>query len=150
MNQQGSCSILIQNQKLIQSAGGVVISLDGKILIVSQGGTSWSLPKGQLEANENTLEAAKREIHEESGISDLELIKELGSYTRYGIALDGGDDKRFVKTIHMFLFRTNQTQLKPIDPENPEALWLDKSEIADKLTHRKDKDFFIKSLSEID
>jgi ADP-ribose pyrophosphatase YjhB (NUDIX family) len=63
------------------SAGGVVINPLGNILLIDQG-TSWSLPKGHLHKNENPLAAAKREIFEESGIADLILIKDLGSYNR--------------------------------------------------------------------
>jgi 8-oxo-dGTP pyrophosphatase MutT (NUDIX family) len=34
--------------------------------------------------------AARREIYEESGIRDLELVRELGTYERYKIGVDGG------------------------------------------------------------
>ena len=43
------------------SAGGVVVH-DGKILVVSQQGRSWSLPKGGGEEGEDFLSAAQREI----------------------------------------------------------------------------------------
>ncbi len=62
------------------SAGGVVTNNEGKVLAVSQRGTSWSLAKGHIDAGEDSLVAARREIYEESGIRDLELIRELGSY----------------------------------------------------------------------
>jgi len=61
------------------SAGGVVTNNQGKVLVVSQRGTSWSLPKGHIDPGESALAAAKREIYEESGIRDLELIRELGT-----------------------------------------------------------------------
>ena len=44
------------------SAGGVVMNSKGEVLVVSQGGTSWSLPKGHVEVGEDSLKAAKREI----------------------------------------------------------------------------------------
>jgi ADP-ribose pyrophosphatase YjhB (NUDIX family) len=135
------------NQTLTQSAGGIVLNSQNQVIVVSQGGTSWSLPKGHTEPGESFLETAKREIFEESGVKELKLIKELGSYTRYGISLDGGDDKRFLKTIHMFLFTTTESKLKPSDPHNPEAIWLDKSSVAERLTHYKDKEFFLKYLN---
>jgi ADP-ribose pyrophosphatase YjhB (NUDIX family) len=125
------------------SAGGVVISQTGKILIVSQQGTSWSLPKGHVEEGEEFLEAAKREITEESGIMDLEVLKEFPSYERFKIGADGKDeDKSELKVIHMFLFRTTDSELKPIDPDNPEAMWLPPERIAEMLTHPKDQEFF--------
>ena len=125
-----------------ESAGGVVIDGEGRVLVVSQHGTSWSLPKGHVEQGEDLLEAARREIYEESGINELELVRELGSYRRYRIGRDGGEDESELKTIHMFLFRTNATELKPLDPENPEAAWVEPSRVAALLTHPKDREFF--------
>jgi ADP-ribose pyrophosphatase YjhB (NUDIX family) len=125
-----------------RSAGGVVTNDEGQVLVVSQRGTSWSLPKGHIDLGENALAAAKREIYEESGISDLELVRELGSYERHKIGVDGGDDRSEVKVITMFLFRTSEKSLKPVDPDNPEARWVEKSKVALLLTHEKDKEFF--------
>src|SRR5256885_8335085 len=65
-----------------RTAGGVVVNAAGEILVVSQRGTSWSLPKGHIDPGEDALEAAKREIWEESGVSELELVRELGTYER--------------------------------------------------------------------
>lgn len=131
------------------SAGGVVLNVKDEVLIVNQGGKSWSLPKGGIEPNENILEAAKREIYEESGIQSLDYKKTLGTYQRYQIALDGSDDTSIFKQITMFLFRTEQTILQPQDPNNPEARWVKKEEVADLLTHRKDKAFFLSILPDL-
>jgi len=131
------------NVRQTTSAGGVVINKDGLVLVVNQRGQSWSLPKGHINEGESALDAAKREIYEESGINQLELLSELGNYQRSKIALDGGDDTSEQKTIFMFLFKTDQSLLKPIDPENPEARWVNKNNVADLLTHRKDKEFFL-------
>jgi 8-oxo-dGTP pyrophosphatase MutT (NUDIX family) len=125
-----------------RSAGGVVTNDEGEILVVSQRGTSWSLPKGHIDPGENALVAAKREIYEESGIRDLELIRKLGSYERHKIGLNGGDERSELKMITMFLFRTREKVLKPVDPDNPEARWVEKSKVAQLLTHEKDKEFF--------
>ncbi|MBI5412319.1 NUDIX domain-containing protein [Candidatus Peregrinibacteria bacterium] len=126
------------------SAGGVVLDLHGRVLVVNQHGNSWSLPKGHIESQENAMMAAKREIYEETGIQDLTFVRELGAYQRYRIAPDGGEDPSEFKNITMFLFKTNQEFLKPIDPENPEARWIEKELAADLLTHPKDREFFLK------
>ena len=124
------------------SAGGVVTNREGEVLVVSQRGTSWSLPKGHIDPGESALVAAKREIYEESGIRDLEFVRELGSYERHKIGVNGGDDRSELKVITMFLFRTSEKALKPVDPDNPQAKWLEKSKVANLLTHRKDREFF--------
>jgi len=134
--------------KRTRTAGGVVINVNsGHVLVVSQNGDSWSLPKGHLEKGEGDLEAAEREIEEESGIARLTFVRELGSYERHGIGYGGkGERTDEMKTIVMFLFTTPQDDLRPIDPKNPEARWVPKEEVAALLTHEKDKAFFLSVL----
>lgn len=129
--------------KRTESAGGLVINKIRRVLVVNQRGTSWSLPKGHIEPGEDKLTAAKREIEEESGILRLTLIKELGSYSRYKIGLgDVKEDKSELKIIHMFLFKTDEMKLAPIDDNHPEARWVHLDDVERLLTHPKDKLFF--------
>ena len=127
-----------------QSAGGVVLNKKNQVLVVNQYHRSWSFPKGHIEKGENSLDAAKREIYEESSINDLTYIRNLGSYSRPSM-----HDHSEIKHIFMFLFRTSQTKLKPIDSHNPEARWVDKNKVADLLTSEKDKKFFLSIINEI-
>lgn len=83
-----------------------------------------------------------REIREESGISVLTFIKELGTYQRYKIGATGQDDTNELKTITMFMFRTSQIDLSPNDAANPEARWVEPEQVVDLLTHTKDREFF--------
>ncbi|MBI2463408.1 NUDIX domain-containing protein [Candidatus Peregrinibacteria bacterium] len=133
-----------ENTKKTFSAGGVVLNKKGQILIVNQNGNSWSFPKGHIDQGENDLTAAMREIHEESGIKNLSFVKNLGTYSRYKIALQGGNDTSEIKNIHMFLFTTEEEKLSPLDPCNPEARWVEKTQVIDFLTHKKDQEFFLK------
>lgn len=127
-----------------------MVNRNGQVLVASQHGDSWSLPKGHIEPGEDALTAAKREIHEETGITNLELVMELGSYERPRIGKGGkGDDPTESKNITLFLFRTDEMDLKPIDPENPEAKWVDIDGVASLLTHKKDIEFFEKIKSKI-
>ena len=135
--------------KRTQSAGGVVLNKKGLVLVVSQHGSSWSLPKGHIDPGETALAAAKREIYEESGIQQLKYIKVLGSYERHRIGLNGGEDISELKTIEMFLFRTDEEKLKPLDPHNPEARWVSVEDVPKILTHPKDKAFFLKITPEV-
>ena len=131
--------------KKTRSSGGVVLNADGLIAMVSQKGLGWSLPKGRLEPGEDSLTAAKREIWEESGIKNLILIKELGTYERYLIAKDsrdGTEDKSELKIITLYLFTTDQVELCPQDADNTEACWVAKEEVVKMFFHNKDKEFF--------
>lgn len=125
------------------SAGGIVLNAKGQVLVVNQNGNSWSLPKGHIDAGEDAITAAKREIYEESGVSQVTFIKNLGTYSRYKIGIDANEDQSEWKTMHMFLFTTKEKTLKPIDPDNPEARWVEKDKVAELLTHPKDREFYL-------
>jgi 8-oxo-dGTP pyrophosphatase MutT (NUDIX family) len=125
-----------------ESAGGIVLNRAGQVLIVNQKGTSWSLPKGHIEDGEDALSAARREIEEEAGVTQLEYAGAFGSYSRYRIGADGVEDESELKTIHMFLFKTVQSALSPTDGDNPEARWVEREEATAYLTHPKDRQFF--------
>lgn len=124
-------------------SGGVVIGPGNKIVVVSQNGDSWSLPKGHIDESEDAEQAAVREIQEETGIQDVKVFDVIGAYERTRIGKGGvGEDFEDVRHITMFLCITNQTELQPVDPENPIAEWLSIQDVADRLTHSKDKEFF--------
>jgi ADP-ribose pyrophosphatase YjhB (NUDIX family) len=131
------------------SAGGVVVNLKGEVLVVNQNNNSWSLPKGHVDKGEDLVAAAQREIYEESGVSRLSHVKKLGVYSRYKISLGKDDKHTELKTIHIFLFKTDQKILRPIDPKNPEALWVSKDKVAALLTHPKDQEFFNSIIDQI-
>ncbi|WP_459129600.1 NUDIX domain-containing protein [Guggenheimella bovis] len=61
---------------MIISAGGVVLRGDSVLLLQTKKGR-WVLPKGHLEAEETTAEAALREVYEESGVV-AKIEAELG------------------------------------------------------------------------
>ena len=124
-----------------KSAGGIILNKEGHIAIVNQKGHAWSLPKGHVEGQESLLETAKREVLEETGLSELTLISTLTPYTRYKMDKDGNDDHSELKHIHFFLFSTSQNYLSPSDVDNPEARWVTKEEAYTLLTHKKDKAF---------
>jgi ADP-ribose pyrophosphatase YjhB (NUDIX family) len=132
------------------SAGGVVIGPRGLIVVTNQDDVVWSLPKGRLEPGEDARTAALREITEETGLTKLEFIKDLGTYSRFKIAKDGkGEEKTVKKTITLFLYKTEQEDLQPIDPAHPEARWVDPDRVADLLTNQKDKEYFMSIFPEV-
>jgi ADP-ribose pyrophosphatase YjhB (NUDIX family) len=132
------------------SAGGIVVNSKGLVAITFQDGVVWSLPKGRLEQGEDEKTAALREIEEETGLKQLELIKELGTYSRYKISKDGkGSDVSVKKTITIFLFRTSEEKLAPTDPAHSEARWVEPEKVTDFLSNPKDKEFYESVLLEV-
>ena len=134
------------NTKKVECAGGIIFNQKNEVAIVNQNHDSWSLPKGHIDEGETPIDAAIREIYEETGIINPTLIKKVGVYERYRIGLDGNDDLSELKRIHIFLFKSTQKILKPIDKNNPEAKWIDTKEVENYLTHREDINFFKKNI----
>jgi hypothetical protein len=60
----------------IEAAGGVVRNDEGKFLVMLRDGI-WDMPKGKLDAGENTEQAALREVAEETGLKDLQIIRPI-------------------------------------------------------------------------
>lgn len=133
------------------AAGGVILGVDGRIVIVRQHHNTWSLPKGGVEEGETLTEAARREIMEETGIEDLSLVEELGTYDRYSIGRDGvGEDRDLpIGRRTFFLFRTKEAAFSPTDGEITEARWATLDEALALLTHPKDAEFLASVRSRI-
>jgi ADP-ribose pyrophosphatase YjhB (NUDIX family) len=121
-----------------RAAGGVVVDPRGQVVVVRQRSRTWSLPKGHVEEGEGVLDAARREIHEECGLADLELVRELGSFSRP--AFRHGLPE--YKTITLFLFRTPEAVLRPLDRTTVEARWVSRESVAETLSHPADGRFF--------
>ena len=135
-------SVTILGMNKVQVAGGVVLNTQNEVAVVKNRDEFWSLPKGHIEEGEYAITAAQREIEEETGLRNLSLVRELGSYERYRGTVGGGDDLSEHRTIRMFLFTTTETTLTPQDSYNPEARWVSSEKVSEMLTHPKDKGFF--------
>ncbi len=82
------------------SAGGLVVRGEEILLIELDGGRRWQLPKGHLEEGESVLDAAHREVLEETGI-DGEAIAPIGHLL---IRFGGQGGQRIRKRVDYFLF----------------------------------------------
>ncbi|MBQ4206345.1 MAG: NUDIX domain-containing protein [Bacteroidales bacterium] len=82
------------------AAGGVVI-IDNQFVAIERHGIP-DLPKGHIEKGETPEVAAVREVEEETGIKDLEIIKELPS-TWHCYLLD---NQWTIKKTSWYLMRT--------------------------------------------
>lgn len=89
------------------SAGGLVVRKKGEgweVLLIKDMNGNWTFPKGIIEKGESPEVAAVREIGEETGLKDLELLQPLKTVSYYykGEGL-------VHKTVHYFLLKTIST-----------------------------------------
>ncbi len=106
------------------AAGGVIVRRDaGRLYFAAVGEgdqSGYILPKGHVEPGEEIEMAARREIEEEAGLTDLRLLGELGVRERLDFRKSGW------KKTHYFLYLTGQSAGHPTDPHHDYRLtWLD-------------------------
>ena len=69
-------------------------------LLLHHGTDYWNFPKGKLESGESELDAAKRELTEETGLKDVEFIK--GFEGTFDYVYNHGN-RKIKKVVKMFL-----------------------------------------------
>lgn len=126
-----------------RTAGGIVLNEHGAVAMVRHKNSDmWLFPKGHLEVDESDEDAARREIHEETGIAKLEYLDDLGSYERHPILPNGQPDTGTMKEICMFLFQTSgNAELSP-SFEIVEAKWVPLAHVASTIGNPVDGAWF--------
>lgn len=104
------------------AAGGLVVRVGaaGDVYVSfarEKGFESSVLPKGRVKKKETAEQAARREIAEESGFSDLHLLADLGTLERMNFA------RTHWKITRYFLFATRQLEATPTDRKHPPSVW---------------------------
>ena len=87
----------------------------------------WDLPKGKTEVDENIKDCAIREVMEETGVENLEIVEKLqDTYHTYSI-----NNQDVLKKTYWFRMRTNYSgNLNPQISEGIEKVcWMSSSEI---------------------
>ena len=112
--------------KIARVGVGVFVFKDGKFLMGlrrnAHGDKTWSIPGGHLEYGESFAETAKREVMEETGIDNLNLVCFLGKKERLS------SEKKVWAITSYYLFTTNQITGKQNLQEGEEDLvfeWFD-------------------------
>ena len=111
------------------SSGGVVFRRRGdsrvEVALISVGaGNRWQLPKGLVDAGEDTEAAAMREAREETGI-ETELVAPVDKIEYWYYATNRGGRVRFHKFVHFYLLRYLSGDVRDHDAEVNEARWVE-------------------------
>jgi 8-oxo-dGTP pyrophosphatase MutT (NUDIX family) len=130
-----------------RSAGGVVVRGEDVAVIVptrraSDGSRVLALPKGHIDPGENALQAATREVREETGVVG-EPIAELGE-TRYWYRRDG---QTIPKSVCFYLFSYVEGSTDDHDDEVEEARWIALADAQSELSHTAEREMVARAIA---
>ncbi len=132
--------------KLEFSAGGIVARAteEGlKVLLIKDSYGRWTWPKGKIEKGETPEQAAIREIREETGLKDIEIIYKIGN-VKYFYRLKA---ELIFKTVHVYLFKhRGREALKILYKEIQAGAWFTPKEALRKIEYRGAKQFLKKGI----
>ena len=75
-----------KNLPLRNGVGIILLNKDNKVFVakrIDNPKDFWQMPQGGVDQNESYLDAAYRELYEETNIKEIELIKEVEEFTTY-------------------------------------------------------------------
>jgi 8-oxo-dGTP pyrophosphatase MutT (NUDIX family) len=132
------------------SAGGLVVR-DGQLVVIvptrraADGSRVLALPKGHVDPGETPIEAAEREVREETGILARPIV-ELGE-SRYWYRRDG---RTIGKRVLFFLFEFVGGDIADHDDEVEEVRWIELTEAETALSHTAEREMVTLALAYLD
>ena len=99
----------------------------------------WQMPQGGVEKNENLVQAARRELKEETSIKSIELIKEIDEWLIYYLPDNllgkiwkgkyGGQKQKWF--IFRFVGKDQEINIKTKNPEFLDWKWINSEKLTD-------------------
>jgi len=131
-----------KNLPLRSGVGIVVLNKENKVFVakrIDNPKDFWQMPQGGVDEGENFLDAALRELEEETCIKNVELIKELDDTTTYelpenllGIIWKGKYRGQKQKWFLMrFIGSEKEINIKTKNPEFLDWKWIDIDQITE-------------------
>ncbi len=119
------------------TSGGIVYRLNSKTnrvecLLIKDAKGRWTIPKGHVEPGEETGATAEREIREETGLQDMEVLFWLGKVNfRYK-----REKSLVLMVMHIWLVKALGDTNK-LDPEEwlTDAKWIEANDAIDKIAY---------------
>ena len=151
--------MIAQKLPLRTGVGIIVLNKQNKIFVGKRKdnpGDKWQMPQGGVEAGEDYITAMRRELLEETGIQNIEIIKEIDKIYQYelpknlvGIIWKGkyrGQKQKWFIT--RFLGEEKEINLNTKNPEFIDWKWIE-PELLPKLVVDFKKDLYVNLLKEI-
>jgi len=127
-----------------KSAGAVIFRKEeGKIyyLLLHYEMGHWGFPKGHIEKGESLEQTVRREVKEETGIEDIEILSGFKKWIKYFYKLK---DKNIFKIVTYLLAETKQRKVK-ISYEHKGYAWLSYNDALNRLTFKNSKEILKKA-----
>jgi len=108
---------------IVEAGGGLVFNEKNQLLAIFRRG-NWDLPKGKIEKNEHKRLGALREVMEETGVENVQIVKKVGK--TYHI-FSNKTSKRSLKLTHWYEMTTrHKGKLIPqLEEDIEKAEWVD-------------------------
>ena len=126
------------------SAGAVLLcNTSGKneFLLLNYPQGHWDFVKGKMEVDETPQETVRREMREETGISNFQLIDGFEEYVRYNFRFK---NEVVHKKVIFFLAKTNIKKIS-LSHEQNDYLWLGYNDALKKITFKNAKNILTKA-----
>lgn len=107
-----------------------------KFLLLYHGRNYWNFPKGKIEGEERSWQAALREVREETGLKSTELRFVADFKTREQFMYNQGKEKIF-KIVILYMAETTQSRIT-VSHEHEGYGWFTASEARRMLSKHKD------------
>tara|TARA_B100002019_G_C20871519_1_gene404199 strand:- start:14 stop:490 length:477 start_codon:yes stop_codon:yes gene_type:complete len=132
----------LKSLPLRSGVGIVVLNKDNKVFVakrIDNPKNFWQMPQGGVDKGENFLDAALRELEEETGMKKVELIQEIEGTMTYelpphllGIIWKGKYKGQKQKWFLMrYLGKDDEINIKTKKPEFLDWKWIDLDKITD-------------------
>jgi len=119
-----------------EKSAGIIVVNDGKFLLLLYDAGHWDFPKGHIEKDESSEQAALRELKEETGISDAEILPGFAESIHYFFKKEG---RLVSKDVVFFAARTKTSDVK-LSFEHKDFIWLPFNDALAKLTYKNAKE----------
>ena len=141
----------MKNRKALPLRIGVGIALlnhENKVFVgkrIDNPANSWQMPQGGVDKNEDFLQAAKRELEEETSVRTVEVIKVLNEWLTYDLPKNllgklwkgkyRGQKQKWL--VMKFLGKPDEINVKTKNPEFFDWKWIELSKLPNVAVHFK-------------